>query len=264
MCTLIALHRCVARAGLLVAANRDEYLDRPSEGPAIRQTPHGPIVAPLDIRAGGTWFGVNSSGVFAALTNRPCPEPDPNARSRGHVPVDALRGSTAEEAAEALSRIPAGEHNPFNAFVADGTRAFALVYEGEGQLHELAPGAHVVGNADPDARSHPKVGRVLEAAERAAALDFEDAASELQRLCALHEGVGERGPLDDTCVHAGPYGTRSSFLLASGCEDESDRRLWFKDGPPCRTEYVDFTALLSELTHRARYGDVEHQARTTG
>ena len=36
MCTLIALHRCYPDASLVVAANRDEYLDRPAEGPALR------------------------------------------------------------------------------------------------------------------------------------------------------------------------------------------------------------------------------------
>ena len=36
MCTLIALHRCVPGAPLVIAANRDEYLDRPAEPPALR------------------------------------------------------------------------------------------------------------------------------------------------------------------------------------------------------------------------------------
>ena len=45
MCTLIALHSCVDRVGLIVAANRDEYFDRPSEGPALRTIESGPIVA---------------------------------------------------------------------------------------------------------------------------------------------------------------------------------------------------------------------------
>ena len=166
MCTLIALHSCVDRVGLVIAANRDEYYDRPSEGPALRTTPSGPIVAPLDVRAGGTWFGVNAHRVFVALTNRPTEAPDPAMRSRGHVVTDALAGRSALDAARILSSIPAGIHNPFNAFVADGQRAFTLVYEDEGELLEMAPGAHVVGNADPDDRSHPKIARVLEQAEQ--------------------------------------------------------------------------------------------------
>ena len=46
MCTLVALHRCAPGAHLWVAANRDEYFDRPAEGPALRDGVGGPIVAP--------------------------------------------------------------------------------------------------------------------------------------------------------------------------------------------------------------------------
>ena len=70
MCTLIAIHRTVTGAPLVVAANRDEYLDRPAEGPSIHEKPGGPVLAPRDVRAGGTWLGINPMGVFAGVTNR--------------------------------------------------------------------------------------------------------------------------------------------------------------------------------------------------
>jgi hypothetical protein len=60
MCTLVALHRCTPGAFLWIAANRDEYVDRPSDGPALREGRSGAVVAPLDRRAGGTWWGVNA------------------------------------------------------------------------------------------------------------------------------------------------------------------------------------------------------------
>ena len=69
MCTLIALHRCVPGSPLVVAANRDEFLARPAEGPALRMRENGPILAPLDVEAGGTWLGLNGRGVFVGLTN---------------------------------------------------------------------------------------------------------------------------------------------------------------------------------------------------
>ena len=76
MCTLIALHRPHPRVPLVVAANRDEYLDRPASGLAIFESGGRRIVAPRDLRAGGTWLGLNDRGMFAALTNRPNPTPD--------------------------------------------------------------------------------------------------------------------------------------------------------------------------------------------
>ena len=93
MCTLIVLHRCFADAELLVAANRDEYLDRPAEPPALRRWNGRTVLAPRDVRAGGTWLGLNDAGVFAALTNRPNATPDPTRRSRGLLVVDALAAS---------------------------------------------------------------------------------------------------------------------------------------------------------------------------
>ena len=69
MCTLIVLHRCVPGRPLVVAANRDEFLSRPAEGPAIREGRGGRILSPLDLEAGGTWLGLNDRGVFVGLTN---------------------------------------------------------------------------------------------------------------------------------------------------------------------------------------------------
>ncbi len=70
MCTLIVLHRCIEATALVVAANRDEFFERPAEGPALRHTAHGKVLAPRDAQAGGTWLGLNEHGLFAAITNR--------------------------------------------------------------------------------------------------------------------------------------------------------------------------------------------------
>ena len=51
MCTLIAIYRTVPDRWLVLAANRDEYLDRPAEGPAIRLLEKGAVLAPLDLKA---------------------------------------------------------------------------------------------------------------------------------------------------------------------------------------------------------------------
>jgi uncharacterized protein with NRDE domain len=75
MCTLIVLHRCIPGRPLVVAANRDEFLDRPAEGMALRTSRTGTILSPLDLEAGGTWVGLSQRGVFAGLTNlRPLDE----------------------------------------------------------------------------------------------------------------------------------------------------------------------------------------------
>jgi len=245
MCTLIALHRPYPRVPLLVAANRDEYLDRPAAGPALGEHGARRVLAPRDLRAGGTWLGLNDCGVFAALTNRPNPKPDPARRSRGLLVLDALAQPTAGRAAEALAALPARAYNPFNLFVSDGEEAFVAVYQDGPRVTELAPGVHVIGNADPDDRSAPKIARLLDAAERVAAGPREWWLEGLAAVCRGHDG---EGPLGAACVHHGGYGTRSSTLLRID-GDPARSELRFSDGPPCRTDLRDLTPLLHELPH---------------
>jgi uncharacterized protein with NRDE domain len=183
MCTLIVLHRCVPGRPLVVAANRDEFLDRPAEGPALRSSRTGPIVAPRDLEAGGTWVGVSARGVFAGLTNlRPTTAPEEKTgsedrlgglasrasgawvdrldramalrdrraeselRSRGEVVTMALESESAADAIETLSRLEKETYNPFQLLVADGHEAWLVVYRGSGRAVRLEPGPHIVGN----------------------------------------------------------------------------------------------------------------------
>ena len=248
MCTLIALHRRVHGAPLVVAANRDEYFDRPAEALAIRETAAGRVVAPLDVRAGGTWLGLNEHGVFAALTNRRCLEPDPDARSRGLLVTDTLAFGTASDAADALAALPSDTYNPFNFFIADSERAFVATYAGGPEVHEVGPGAHVVGNV-PIEETSPKVARVLEQAEKAASAPPARVLDELAEICRSHDSG--LGPLGDTCVHMkDTYGTRSSTLLMLA-SDPSRSQLLFADGAPCRSEYDNFTSLLCALSTKS-------------
>jgi uncharacterized protein with NRDE domain len=260
MCTLILLHRCVDGAPLVAAANRDEYLDRPAAPPAVRFAEGVPVAAPQDLRAGGTWLGLAGNGLFAALTNRPTTTLDPARRSRGLLVMDMLAASDASAAAERLQRIPAGHYNPFNLVVADGRHAFALVYEDAPRLEALAPGAHVIGNADPDAADVPKVARLRARAEAVSHGPAGDVLDALGSLCRGHDGGG-RSPLDDACIHTPRYGTRSSTLLRVADRPERDV-FYFADGPPCSTPYEDFTHLLGALDRAVESGPGPRVART--
>lgn len=242
-----------------MAANRDEYLDRPSAPPALRRGLPMPVVAPGDLRAGGTWLGVNAAGLFAGLTNRPTEAADPSRRSRGLLVLDALEASDAEAAVRRLESLPHGAYNPFNLVVADADAAFAVTYDGAPRTQRLAPGPHVVGNADPDAASVPKIARLLRRAGDAAQLPADEVLGALATVCREHEG-GE-GPLGDACIHTPRYGTRSSTLLRLG-GGPRESLLRFADGPPCRTAYDDFTPLLGALGHEAVPRSGEHLART--
>jgi uncharacterized protein with NRDE domain len=246
VCTLIALHRRIAGAPLVVAANRDEFHDRPAEGPAIRMTPEGRIIAPLDRRAGGTWLGIGPQGMFAAVTNVSAAAPDPGRRSRGHLVIEALAHASAGEAAEAVEKLPMGLYNPFNLFVADRDEAFAFTYEEKPRRIAVGGSTIIVGNGALDRPTPPKL-EGLEA--HVDALGPDEVLDGLAHLCRSHDAVGPRGPLDALCVHTPSYGTRSSTLLrlGEGGLDDSSSVLRFADGAPCENTYEDHTALLHRL-----------------
>jgi uncharacterized protein with NRDE domain len=257
MCTLAVLHRCTPEADLWIAANRDEYLERASEPPLVRAGRAGPIVAPLDRRAGGTWWGVNRHGVFAALTNRPTAALDPARRSRGQLVLDALEATCAELAAESALRTGADLYNPFNLLLVDGRDAFVVVYERRPRLVPLAPGVHVIGNVDPDTREVAKIRRTFAQAEAVATGPAEAIEAGLAAICRTHADAPEAR--ESTCIHGDVYGTRSSTLLRLG---EAGSLLRHAEGPPCATPYRDRTPLLAELDRTAgsRAGELERKA----
>lgn len=76
---------------LLLAGNRDEFFDRPTE--ALHRWPDGHgIWAGRDGRDRGTWLGIGESGRVALLTNVRSGRAGPGERSRGELPVSWLMG----------------------------------------------------------------------------------------------------------------------------------------------------------------------------
>jgi hypothetical protein len=248
VCTLAIAWRAFRDAPVVVAANRDERLDRPSD-PPTRTESNPSVVAPRDADAGGTWIGYNDAGLFVGITNRPASGLAAE-RSRGLLVADALRESDAEAARRRVERaVAADEYDGFNLVVADATAAYLLSWDGNLRATRLGPGVHVVVNAGaalggggatadaflpPEATPHPdRAARQADAARavRGALTPEPGEASDawLDRAASVlsdHEyGV---------CVHEDGFGTRSSSLVSLGDDDATYR---FADGPPCETAY---------------------------
>ena len=82
MCLILVAYRCHPGYRLLVAANRDEFYDRPAT-PLAFWDDAPQVMAGRDLKAGGTWLGITRTGRFAALTNYRDPTRQaPNAPSR--------------------------------------------------------------------------------------------------------------------------------------------------------------------------------------
>lgn len=133
---------------LVLAANRDEFFERPTEAAHFwEDAPH--VVAGRDARAGGTWMGITRNGRWAALTNyRDPPTAAPGRPSRGTLVADFLRGE--ERPADYLGAVAAraGEYDGFNLLVGDAGGVYYLGNRtAEGAVpRALAPGVYGLSN----------------------------------------------------------------------------------------------------------------------
>lgn len=237
MCTFTVAWQVFPGAPVVVAANRDERLDRPASAPAVRDWER-PVVAPMDEEAEGTWIGFNDAGLLVAVVNR-WVRGLAGDRSRGLLVRDTLRQDTAEDAARYVEReVEARSYEAFNLVCVDENACIVLEWDGRLRVRNLNPGVHVVVNvgADgsyfvPEQRPEAGVDQARNADGVRTALQPEPGESadewleRARRVIADHEyGV---------CVHGDGFGTRSSSLVKLG----EARRYEFADGPPCETAY---------------------------
>ncbi len=145
MCLVLIARDSHPDYSLIVAANRDEFYDRPT-APAQFWTDAPSVLAGRDLEAGGTWLGVDRQGRLAAVTNyRQGSRESGAGRSRGRLVSDFLTGDTgAREHMERVRR-DAGLYNGFNLIASDTSGLFYFSNR-EGQIRTLAPGVYGLSN----------------------------------------------------------------------------------------------------------------------
>jgi len=239
MCTLIVAHRAWAGLPYLVAANRDEQLQRESAPPRMWTDRPVPLFAPADLAGGGTWLGLNAHGVFVGITNRFGTEPPrKDRRSRGLLVLDALEEPDARSAAKRVAAHLPNLHNRFNLLAVDRKAAHLVVSDGkEVREIQLATGLHVLTERS-QVEGGTQTGREKLIAERMKTRLESGVPSEqdLAGLLSIHA----EDPFDGTCVHAPAYayGTRSSTLIWFY---KDSVRFMHAEGPPCETPYRDYS-----------------------
>ncbi len=246
MCTLIVLRRPGHDWPLIVAANRDENRDRPWTAPGRHWPDRDHIVAGRDDMAHGTWLGVNDDGLIAGVLNRSGTlGPDPDLRSRGELPLEALDHAEAHVAAAALEGLEPLAYRPFNLFVGDAHRAFWVCSIDENgapgmRVQEIPDGVSMLTDRDLNDPASPRVRLYLPRFETAPPPDPEKADwGWWQALLADKEfepGVGPRGAMniDLPTAPIGNFGTVSSSLIALPARLSPDRkwRWLFAAGAP--------------------------------
>jgi uncharacterized protein with NRDE domain len=248
MCTLIAAVSASPGTPLIIAANRDERLDRAASGPMIWPGPPR-FVAPRDDVAGGTWLGVNAHGLFVGVTNRAAHPRDPARRSRGALVVEALGSRSARELHRAMAGVDPRAFNGFHLVYGDRDGAHVTWSDGEKSSQaSLEPGLHVITE------------RSFTGAAVARELWIRDAWSArvagraptpetLGPILAHHD---DGDPFASVCVHADAfnYGTRSSSILVLR-DALAASRLYWNDGRPCASPFREVDELAIVLADDA-------------
>lgn len=146
MCLIALAWRVHPVHDLILAANRDEFHNRPAQ--AAHAWPDAPgVFAGRDQQAGGAWCGVGRGGRFAAVTN--VREPDPPAgdkASRGSLVAGYLSGDqTAREYCEAI-HAERHAYGGFNLLVGDQEDLFYLSNRDDRGIIGIPPGIHALSN----------------------------------------------------------------------------------------------------------------------
>ena len=238
MCLCILAHQLISTHPHIIAANREERYDRPTDAPNWQDG----IFAGRDRLAGGTWQGVNSMGLHVALTNRRGDLADPARRSRGQLCADALRHASARAACDwVLDHLLHVRYNPCNLLFSDGIDAFCIHYDGHGARAEtLKAGLHLLSDTDVNDPEHPRIIRTRKA--------FENIPHQMPNLL---DGLGSlmaKHSSDESglCLHGTRGGTRSSTIILLNERTLDGGHFHWAEGPPCSTAYIDLSQELCQ------------------
>lgn len=158
MCLIILAWQARDNLPMIVAANRDEFHQRPT-APAHFWPEQPALLAGRDLSAGGTWMGVTRNGRFAALTNYRDPGRNRlQAKSRGELVVEFLGSdATPLDYLEKL-RDRADQYAGFSLLAGTTTQlaCYTNCAPPDLALQTLAPGIYGLSNALLDT-AWPKV-----------------------------------------------------------------------------------------------------------
>lgn len=148
MCLIIFAHQAVPDFPLIVAANRDEFFPRPTQQADfwIGDEDKGQLLAGRDLKAGGTWLGIDRNGRFAAVTNIRDPSQfEAKPRSRGELPVNFLTANLSPEQFCSTLAEHFEDYAGYNLLVGDSHSMF-YVNNFQRSIEELDPGIYGLSN----------------------------------------------------------------------------------------------------------------------
>lgn len=222
MCLILLAYHYHPEYQLVLADNRDEYYERPTEQAAFwRDCPD--ILAGRDLVAGGTWLGITRTGKFAALTNYRDPALRvEHLRSRGHLVSDFLCGNFSSGDYMATLSKKNAEFNGFNLLAGDSNSLWHYCNI-KGYPQRLSHGLYGISNRFLDTpwpkviRGKENMARCLQSktvdVEKLFTVLADDSPACDNQLPCTGVGLEWERILSPVFITSETYGTRSSTVL---------------------------------------------------
>lgn len=221
MCLLVMAVDCHPEYRLVIAENRDEFFNRPTE-PASFWPDSPEVLAGRDLERGGSWFGVTRSGRWAVVTNyRDFYHRRYSRLSRGGLVRRFLENGEEIEAFRQSLNADDDHYAGLNFMAGDQGKMFYFSNTGGG-TRDIGPGVYGLSNHWLDT-PWPKVVAAKEELKRwlqAETTDVEPLFGLLaDRHCAADSDLPDTGVgldwermLSARFVHGAEYGTRASTV----------------------------------------------------
>lgn len=223
MCLIFFAWKTHPEYRLLLAANRDEFYERPTS-PLSFWEDDPRLLAGRDLKGRGTWLGITKQGRFAAITNYRDPASvKPEAPSRGLLLTSYLKGKQPPGPYLEQVQKKGHEYNGFNLLIGNPDELW--YYSNRGQdIQCLPPGEYGLSNHlldTPWPKIETGLKRFKHLLNNPADLEIEDMFGLLQdRTIPPDQDLPETGVgleweriLAPAFITSPVYGTRSSSVL---------------------------------------------------
>jgi uncharacterized protein with NRDE domain len=223
MCLILFSYLDHPRYRLILAANRDEFYERPAR--PLSFWPENPdIIAGRDEKGHGTWLGMNRNGKIAAVTNfRDLNALKKDGPSRGLLVLDYLENDDTPMGYLEKIREKAQAYSGFNLLMGDRD---GLCYYSNlgGAAMEVLPGVHGLSNAFLDSpwpkvvRGKSALGKCISTPDQFSGEVFFDILKDVNRpadndLPDTGIGLEWERILSPLFIESPTYGTRSSAVI---------------------------------------------------